>query len=484
MELDRSESAGNLQKIRERTKSVGDVPKTLFLPYSSRFQVSSSFKFHVFLLLQFFLNICYFTLITPFRITKISKRNRSTHSYKIQTNPIQQVLSTLVIIICSIYALLDLRYWVEQNLKKSPQKAFEYASYLLRGFGPLLWAVTFWLKRKWFEKLLVVCQGKKESQNPLLGFKTPQLRKSFKPSNVIRGIVNLLVVLTFIKIVFQLHNNWNWEWKTLVGYNAHLALYNLHLRKWADGWMEYEDIQYDPLYLTLGAIGSFFYVMDVYLENMFDLLCFMGAAMTYAVCGHFSDEMEKLSRMTSSSSTNSNDYQQSKKILRAMQTNYVDLIAILESINEVFGSLIVLYFLRSYPTLVWSVFGLFRKVTLDMAVFYLHKIAVFILVTLTAAEGNTKVQQFKQWLFHTSVAASTMTNQDNDDDNFSLNISVNEYNQKVNDDMGKGNVGISGGIDMSSLNVLHRELSTESLGLKGYKFFTVTHGLIGTVCKL
>lgn len=480
MDLEHSESQGNLQKIRERTKSVGDVPRQLFLPFSSRFQVSSAFKFHVFLLLSFFLDVCYFTLITPFRFTKLKKKGNTSNgpsTFGIHTNCIQQILSTIVAFTTVIYAFLDLRYWVEQNLRETPQEAFQYASYFIRGFIPLFWCGTFWLKGKWFAKLLVVCQGRKEQVHGLLlGMTAPQQKRNIKPNIKLRVMVTLMIVLTILKVGFLMY--WSWSWEDFLVYNSELTFYNLHLQNWTGSKSKaYQEILQDPPLLCVGIVASVFYVWDDYLENMFDLLCFIGAAMVYSVCGHFADEMEKLSRMNSSA--NSNEFLESKKILKLMQTNYVDLIAILESINEVFGSLIVLYFLRSYPNLVYCVFGLFKKVDMKIAIHYGYKIAIFILVTLTAAEGNSKVGQFKQWLFHTSVAASTSNQQDEEDD-FSMIISINECNQKVNEEITQRR-SVSGEIDMASLNVLHREVSTERLGLKGYKFFTVTHELIATV---
>ncbi|CAL8139196.1 unnamed protein product [Orchesella dallaii] len=467
MDLERSESEVNFLKSRERTKSDGDVPRQLFLPFSSRFQVSSSFKFHVFLLFQPFLNVCYFTFLTPFRFTRDPKGY-----YNLQTNPVQQILSTLVLSLCTIYALLDLRYFLEQNLKENPHKAFVYAYGLLKGFIPFVWLVTFWFKRKWFAKLLTVCQGKAEEKF-ILGKFNNNNNSTNTPSLTLQIIVHILVILTLAKVIFEFLNSFQGI-ENLLAYKAGILLYNFHLKQ-DDAQLEQEDLWESPLLICLASVTAFISTTFNYIEYMFDLFCFIGAAMVFAVCGHFSDEMEKLSRM---SSAPENCSLQSKRILKLMQTNYVDLIAILDSINEVFGSLIVLYFLGSYPTLVWSVFGLFRKVSISYGIFHVHKICIFVLVTVTAAEGNSKVGQFKQWLFHTSVSSA-------EESGSGVLSGIGAGRSIINiDDMDyyPCDDGLTPQcIDLSSLNILHREVSTETLGLKGYKFFTVTHGLIGTM---
>lgn len=223
---------------------------------------------------------------------------------------------------------------------------------------------------------------------------------------------------------------------------------------------------------SFGCFVTVINCLNCYREEMFPLFCFIGAVIVKSVCANFSDQIETLNKVNSEAII----FRHRNKALQSIQTSYLDLIAILESINEAFGNSIIIYFIYSFPVSVSML--LFDKNLDEHLAFlilnnlrYWEKIGRYILFAFLAAEGNSKVEGFKQWLLHTSFAKSTTSGQQNDDENQTEANSIHE-------DESPG-LNRSTSVDLTIIKMLL--LNTEGMGLKGYKFFTLTHGFIGSV---
>lgn len=105
MDVESFASEENLEKNSDPIEAVVvSVPKQLSFPFPFWIQVSSSFRFYAFLVLKPFLDVSYFTLNTPFRITKTKN-----DGYVIHSNIVQTILSTFFMVSGIIYRLLQLK---------------------------------------------------------------------------------------------------------------------------------------------------------------------------------------------------------------------------------------------------------------------------------------------------------------------------------------------------------------------------------------
>lgn len=78
--------------------------------------------------------------------------------------------------------------------------------------------------------------------------------------------------------------------------------------------------------------------------------------------------------------------------LKDLSRSYMDLTVMSDTINEMFAAPIVLYYLSSYPTLVWMVFALFKNNDNPVFVlYYTHKIVIFVILNVSASEAASKV---------------------------------------------------------------------------------------------
>lgn len=452
MDVECGESEENSQKNRDQIEIVV-LPKQGFVSFQT--QVSSSFQFHAFLLVKLFLYISYFTFTVPFRITKSAQTG-----YTLHTNIIQTILSTVLIVLGKLYFLLKLKEEYRENSEMDQFETLDHASSILQSAVHLLWFGTFWLNKKLFMKLLDVCQGRKEQCATLcFGCKMSRQMKSVEPNWYIRGIVYVSLLLTLSNICHLVYGRIVMP-SSVGAFDAWYHLHNIGILK-----MRFRELNQYPFWCSsLGFLAVVLGLLNYYQERMFSLFCFIGAAMVNTLCADFYDQIETQNKVNS-------EAENFRQPLRSIQTSYVDLSVVLETINKLYGNLVIIFFFYSFPI---SVSLLFEKdATMFLKFRYCNTIAQYVLFAFAAAEGNSKVQQFKQWLLHTSFAASTSTTSglQTDDDNQAEPIAINED--------GYRGQGTSTSVDLAILKMLH--LSTDSVGLTGYKFFTVTYGFIGTV---
>lgn len=198
MDVERCESKENLEKNNSNQTGGEVVPKQTFPTFPSQIQVSPSMHYHAFLILKPFLDISYFTLTVPFRITKTANKG-----YTIQTNIIQKILSTFVTVFGTFYYLLEITQEYPSLLMTNHRFVLYYSARILERVILLSWFGTFWLKKEWFIKLLDVCQGRKE-QCATLSFdnKISHQKKSVEPKWYVRGIVYASLLLN-LAMAFQ-----------------------------------------------------------------------------------------------------------------------------------------------------------------------------------------------------------------------------------------------------------------------------------------
>lgn len=94
-----------------------------------------------------------------------------------------------------------------------------------------------------------------------------------------------------------------------------------------------------------------------------------------------------------------------------------------------------------------------------------------------------QVQRYKRWLFEMSVSeflteTKSLFQESNENQNPRKYLELSTIPPPLPP---KKRCSCTFDDPQSFLNIMHRQVNCEDVGLKGYKFFTVTYGLIGTV---
>lgn len=300
-------------------------------------------------------------------------------------------MSTLLLTIITLFSLLDLRHYdKEYNLRERPDQTFQYATIFIVHWIPVCWMFVFWLRRSHFTHLLDVCQtrfiqfpGSNNEREKNYGYSAAYFRIlkwawMLKVTICMMGVKNVLLIYNEIVSEGSLLKYLDSQGKRF--------LYDIWLEKNTD-IMENPEI--------LSAIGYVAAVVRFILEfviYMFDQWCLTAAAMSYTTCQHFLDDFRKLA----SSEWNDGEApsgQRMEQRLRQISTTYLDMMAILDGFNKIYGICIVMFFMYLYPLFIWSVFDSVQNNSLIDNIIKIHDLSMLCLVTVIAAEASSKVSE-------------------------------------------------------------------------------------------
>ncbi|CAL8144763.1 unnamed protein product [Orchesella dallaii] len=425
------------------------------------------FTFHVFILLKTFLNVCSFLALVPFRLGKNSQG-----IFMRTRNLLQQILSALLVTLVILYTLLDLRFFLEQNIKEKPEDLFRYATGFIIHIIPICWAMTFWMRADSFDEILYVCQCP-ALQKPLRIVSEDASISSKQPSWKLIWFLHITIFISFVRFLIRFYvYNGDGSVETYLNFISGNVLYNLYMKDDKFSGIETEERTNSTFLFSatyaLAVIGILFDFMLL----MFEQFCLTGAVMVYATCGNFHDQLEnsKVSLNEKSSALQMN------KIIREISSSYLDLVSKVEIINKMFGPSILLFFMYLYPLTVWSIFDRKEDGTFLEALITGYDVVILVAVTGVAAAANGRISKFKQWLFYMSMAdlsphQQSVQEKGSTHGSFTSEIEVDE---PILSQDGKSDIRFL-------LTTMHREVSTEVVGLQGCNFFTITHSFVGTM---
>ncbi|CAL8144784.1 unnamed protein product [Orchesella dallaii] len=454
--------------------SGGEGP--INLRYSSQSVINETsseperLPFHVFLLLEKFLNVCFFILLVPFRIVKNSQG-----FYERRRNIFQQILSTLAIALVLLYCFLDLRLIVVYNLKQKPEEAFRRATFFIQHLMPICWAITFWLKAASFDDFLSVCQYSTHLQQMQSQFNAEDICiTSKKPSWKLIWFLKITLFITFARFLNAQYYFHDGSVEVYLNFIISRALFNLYMIK---GGKFVSIKNEERLSSTLLTTSSYALVpTDIqfgFIGMIFEQFCLIGAVMVYAACGDFSERFEswRVSLYTNSSAS------QTQKVIKGISKCYLDLVSTVESINKIFGPSVILFFMYLYPLLIWTVFNRNYDDSVSEILFKGFDVANLVLVVGIAAAANGKLGELKRWLFYMSMT-DLFPNQppmfERSSPGNASAMSVKEQDNPIISQDGKLEIRFA-------LAAMHREMSSEVIGLKGCNLFTITYSFIVTM---
>lgn len=150
---------------------------------------------------------------------------------------------------------------------------------------------TFWLKRKHFVKLLVVCQGKSLS---LLETPYPDtFTKESLPKAPLTWLINSILVSAIVKVVYTLIvKGYPTPENILCEYGGQ-AMFALHLSE-KNVPLSNEELWQDKFTFVVSILAAIVSGLLMLMEEFFDMFCVIGAIMMYAVCCHFFDKVERI----------------------------------------------------------------------------------------------------------------------------------------------------------------------------------------------
>ncbi|CAL8144754.1 unnamed protein product [Orchesella dallaii] len=409
--------------------------------------------FHVFILLEPFLNVCFFLLLIPFRIVKNSQG-----FYERKRNLIQQIFSTLVIVLVLTYYLLDLRMFVEYNLKDDPKDVFRRATGVLFHMIPLCWVITFWWRATSFDDILSHLQHHR-LQRQLIPEAAAACITSKKSGWKLIWFLKITLLLTFARLFNILYYLWEGSVECCLNHVISRALYNLYISK------DFISIETeDRLNSTVLNSASYalvpIHVLFEFIPMIFEQFCLTGAVMVFAACEKFSKKFQSL---------------RTHKVIKGIFSCYLDLDSTVESINNIFGPSILLFIMRLYPLFIWSTINRIGVNSVSEILMKVWDVVIIVLLVAIAAGANGKLNKYKRWLFHASLSESELSPHQLRIPRSSLGsesvASVKDTDTPIFSHDAK--------IEMKlELAAMHREMSTEVIGLKGCNLFTITPSFI------
>ncbi|CAL8144760.1 unnamed protein product [Orchesella dallaii] len=423
--------------------------------------------FKLLILLETFLNVCFFLLLVPFRIGRNSQG-----FFETKRNCIQQTLSTLLITLIILYSVLDLRWHLEYSLKENPEDTFSQATGVLYHMISICWGLTFWLRGDCFDDLLSVCQyHTHHKQLHFIAENTSITSKNLSWKLIL--FLKIAMLLTFARFLNSVYYLCNGSIEGYLNYVIGNTLYNLYVRH--DKQTEIEtEVRLNSTLLNSAAYALVpIDVLFEFIGIIFEQFCLTGAVITYAACENFSEKFEK-----SSVSSNGNcSASQTQTVIKGIISSYLDLISTIASINKVFGPSILLFFMKLYPLFIWSAFNRVENDSVSEIMMKWLDMAYLVSFIGIAATANAKVSGFKGWLFNVSMADFSLDQQRtlhrSSPGSESL-ASVKETDSTIFSHDAKVEMKLA-------LAAMHREMSTEVIGLKGWNLFTITYSFLVTM---